>query len=284
MKKNPNPNRRSDARGRGGGCEGRVVIVDRGGCEERVVVMDREGCEEKGREDARGRVVGREEEQRGGEAGAGRGQERMQGGEARQRVVDRGQECDGLVVVVDRKGCEGKGRGMRGEESWAEAARGDARGRGGGGCEVVGGEAAKGDARGRREARGGEAVVRGLSRGFSCSNKWRSLWDCLHGVSGVFPSSACILAAALLVVRYPPARPSWSACSWCSPRAGLCVLSEKVREGGESVSVGHVEGARHRKQQAPKGGCSAWAVNAWGYLFQGLGVRCYCRSTGKEEG
>lgn len=170
MKKNPNPNRRSDARGRGGGCEGRVVIVDRGGCEERVVVMDREGCEEKGREDARGRVVGREEEQRGGEAGAGRGQERMQGGEARQRVVDRGQECDGLVVVVDRKGCEGKGRGMRGEGSWAEAARGDARGRGGGGCEVVGGEAAKGDARGRREARGGEAVVRGLSRGFSCSN------------------------------------------------------------------------------------------------------------------
>ncbi len=77
---------------------------------------------------------------------------------------------------------------------------------------------------------------------------------------------------------------------WCSPRAGLCVLSEKRRGGGESVSVGHVVVSGTSKARVPggnrrpMGGCSAWAVSAWGCLFQGLGVRCYCRSTRKDEG
>ena len=77
----------------------------------------------------------------------------------------------GRVVVVGRGGGgggggrrvggAGRGRGqgrMRGEEE------GDAR------SGVVGGEAARGDARCRREARGGEAALRGSSGGFSCSN------------------------------------------------------------------------------------------------------------------
>ena len=67
------------------------------------------------------------------------------------------------------------------------------------------------------------------------------------------PSPPPSASSYLLIVHYLPARPSWSACLRCSPRAGLCVLSEKRRGGGESVSVGHVEGARPRKQQAPKG-------------------------------